>query len=61
MHRPNKWNGFSGKSVNYNSNNIRLKIARDRNGIFENKLIGKYEKNLGNIEEKVFSLFASGM
>ncbi|MDW2921850.1 transposase [Mesomycoplasma ovipneumoniae] len=47
--------------MNYNSNNIRLKIARDRNGIFENKLIGKYEKNLGNIEEKVFSLFASGM
>ncbi|MDW2892071.1 transposase [Mesomycoplasma ovipneumoniae] len=61
VHRPNKRNGFSSKTVNYNSNNIRLKIPRDRNGTFENKLLGKYEKNLGNIEEQVFSLFASGM
>ncbi|MDW2829352.1 hypothetical protein R7V75_00865 [Mesomycoplasma ovipneumoniae] len=43
--------------MNYNSNNIRLKIARDRNGSFENKLIGKYQKILGNIEEQVFFTF----
>ncbi|WNM13999.1 IS256 family transposase [Mesomycoplasma ovipneumoniae] len=61
VHRPNKRNGFSSKTVNYNSNNIRLKIPRDRNRTFKNKLIGKYEKSLGNIEEQVFSLFASGM
>ncbi len=61
VHKPNKRNGFSVKTVNYNSNNIRLKIPRDRNGTFENKFIGKYEKNLGDIEEQVFSLFASGM
>ncbi|MDW2928131.1 transposase [Mesomycoplasma ovipneumoniae] len=61
VHRPNKRNGFSSKTVNYNSNNMRLKIPRDRNRTFKNKLIGKYEKSLGNIEEQVFSLFASGM
>ncbi|WNM17442.1 IS256 family transposase [Mesomycoplasma ovipneumoniae] len=61
MHRPNKRNGFSGKTVNFNSNNFHLKIPRDRNGTFENKLLGKYETNLGDIEEQVFSLFASGM
>ncbi|XBE77966.1 IS256 family transposase [Mesomycoplasma ovipneumoniae] len=61
VHRPNKRNGFSVKTVNYNSNNIRLKIPRDRNGTFQNKFTGKYEKNLGDIKEQVFSLFASGM
>nr|WP_240535860.1 IS256 family transposase [Mesomycoplasma ovipneumoniae] len=61
VHKPNKRNGFSEKTVNYNSNNIRIKIPRDRNGTFENKLLGKYEKNLGDIKEQVFSLFASGM
>nr|WP_318036332.1 transposase [Mesomycoplasma ovipneumoniae] len=61
VNRPNKRNGFSGKTVNFNSNNFHLKIPRDRNGTFENKLLGKYETNLGDIEEQVFSLFASGM
>ncbi|MDW2912467.1 transposase, partial [Mesomycoplasma ovipneumoniae] len=61
VHRPNKRNGFSGKTVNFNSSNFHLKIPRDRNGTFENKLLGKYETNLGDIEEQVFSLFASGM
>ncbi|WHF53268.1 IS256 family transposase [Mesomycoplasma ovipneumoniae] len=59
--KSNKRNGFSAKTVNYENDNIRLKIPRDRNGTFENKFIGKYETNLGNIEEQVFSLFASGM
>ncbi|WP_334308816.1 transposase [Mesomycoplasma ovipneumoniae] len=40
--------------MNYNSNNMHLKIPRDRNGTFENKLIGKYEINLVNIEEQAF-------
>lgn len=40
---------------------MHLKIPRNRNGTFENKFIGKYETNLGDIEEQVFSLFASGM
>ncbi|WNM17631.1 transposase [Mesomycoplasma ovipneumoniae] len=61
VHSRNKRNGFSGKTVNFNSNNFHLKIPRDRNGTFENKLLGKYETNLGDIEEQVFSLFASGM
>ncbi|MDW2931639.1 transposase [Mesomycoplasma ovipneumoniae] len=54
MHRSNKRNGFSVKTVNYKNDNIRLKIPRDRNGTFENKLIGKYEKNLGDTEEQCF-------
>ncbi|MDW2907146.1 IS256 family transposase [Mesomycoplasma ovipneumoniae] len=61
VHRPNNRNGFSSKTVNCKNGNIRLKIPRDRNGTFENKFIGKYETNLGDIEEQVFSLFASGM
>nr|WP_173670106.1 hypothetical protein [Mesomycoplasma hyopneumoniae] len=44
MHRLNKPNGFSGKTGNYNSNNIHLKIPRDRNRSFENKLLPEIEK-----------------
>ncbi|WP_196243084.1 transposase, partial [Mesomycoplasma ovipneumoniae] len=54
--KSNKRNGFSAKTVNYENDNIRLKIPRDRNGTFENKFIGKYETNLGDIEEQVCSL-----
>lgn len=61
VHRTNNRNGFSSKTVNCKNDNIRLKIPRDRNGTFENKFIGKYETNLSDIEEQVFSLFASGM
>ncbi|WNM13961.1 IS256 family transposase [Mesomycoplasma ovipneumoniae] len=61
VHKPNKRNGFSDKTVNYNHNSFRLKIPRDWNGTFENKLLGKYETSLADIEEQVFSLFASGM
>ncbi|WNM15188.1 transposase [Mesomycoplasma ovipneumoniae] len=61
VHRPNNRNGFSSKTVNCRNDNIRLKIPRDRNGTFVNKFIGKYETNLSDIEEQVFSLFASGM
>ncbi|VEU61984.1 transposase, mutator type [Mesomycoplasma dispar] len=61
IRRPNKRNGFSGKTVNYKNDSMYLKIPRDRNGSFENKLIDKYESNLGDIEEQVLSLFASGM
>ncbi|WNM14656.1 IS256 family transposase [Mesomycoplasma ovipneumoniae] len=61
MHSLNKRNGFLDKTVNYNHNSFRLKIPRDRNGTFENKLLGKYETSLADIEEQVFSLFASGM
>ncbi len=60
-HRTNNRNGFSSKTVNCKNDNIRLKIPRDRNGTFENKFIGKYETNLSDIEEQVFSLFASRM
>ncbi|WP_011284111.1 transposase [Mesomycoplasma hyopneumoniae] len=44
VHRLNKPNGFSGKTGNYNSNNIHLKIPRDRNRSFENKLLPEIEK-----------------
>ncbi|WP_258555257.1 hypothetical protein [Mesomycoplasma hyopneumoniae] len=44
MHRLNKPNGFSGKTGNYNSNNIHLKIPRDRNRSFENKLLPEIEE-----------------
>ncbi|XKK65421.1 transposase [Mesomycoplasma hyopneumoniae] len=43
-HRLNKPNGFSGKTGNYNGNNIHLKIPRDRNRSFENKLLPEIEK-----------------
>ncbi len=54
VHRTNNRNGFSSKTVNCKNDNIRLKIPRDRNASLENKLIGKYEKNLDVSKSKFF-------
>ncbi len=54
-------NGYSRKSTKTQLDKIDVKIPRDRNGAFEPKIIGKYDRNADGMEEKILSLYARGM
>lgn len=54
-------NGHSKKTVKTQLGEIEVKVPRDRNGEYEPKIIGKYNRNADGMEEKILSLYACGM
>lgn len=53
-------NGYSKKTVKTQLGEVDVKIPRDRNGEYEPKIIGKYERNADGMEEKILGLYACG-
>ena len=58
--RRNYRNGYSKKTVKTQLGAVELKVSRDRNGEYEPKIIGKYNRNADGMEEKILGLYASG-
>ena len=54
-------NGHSKKTVKTQLGEVEVKIPRDRNGEYEPKIIGKYNRNAEGMEEKILALYACGM
>ena len=54
-------NGYSKKTVKTQMGELEIKVPRDRNGEYEPKIIGKYNRNADGMEEKILSLYACGM
>ena len=54
-------NGYSKKTVKTQLGEVDVKIPRDRNGEYEPKIIGKYDRNAEGMEEKIIALYACGM
>ena len=54
-------NGYSKKTVKTQLGELNIKVPRDRNGEYEPKIIGKYNRNADGMEEKILSLYACGM
>ena len=54
-------NGYSKKTVKTQIGEIPVKIPRDRNGEYEAKIIGKYNRNAEGMEEKILALYSCGM
>ena len=57
----NSRNGTSEKTVKSSYGPVSLEIPRDREGIFEPQVVKKYQRTLGEIEDKIISLYAKGM
>ena len=57
----NRRNGSSQKTLKSEYGPLTIDIPRDRNGEFDPVLIAKYQKDLGQIEEKILSMYAKGM
>ena len=54
-------NGYSKKTVKTQLGEVDIKVPRDRQGKYEPKIIGKYDRNAEGMEEKILALYASGM
>ncbi len=54
-------NGYSQKTVKTQLGEIDIRVPRDRNGSYEPKIIGKYDRNVDGMEDKILSLYACGM
>jgi putative transposase len=59
--RKNRRNGHSRKTVSGDMGDITLQTPRDRNGTFDPKLVGKYQRRLAGFDEKILALYAKGM
>ena len=57
----NSRNGNSKKQLKSDFGNIEIDIPRDRNGEFEPLLIQKYQKEFGELDSKIISMYAKGM
>jgi putative transposase len=54
-------NGTTPKKLLTERGEVEVEIPRDRNGDFEPKLIGKYQRRLTGFDDKILSLYARGM
>lgn len=57
----NSRNGYSSKTLKSEFGEVEIQVPRDRKGEFQPKIIPKYQRNVTGIEDKVISLYASGM
>ena len=57
---PNYRNGYSRKTVKTQQGEVDIKVPRDRNGTFEPKIIGKYNRNADGMEEKFLRCIPAG-
>jgi len=57
----NSRNGTSSKTVISDSGEFPLIIPRDRKGEFEPIVVKKHESRLGELEDKIISMYAKGM
>lgn len=58
---PNYRNGYSLKTLKTQPGEIDIKVPRDRQGNYEPKIIGKYDRNAVGMEDKILALYACGM
>ena len=58
---PNYRNGYTKKTVKTQLGEVDIRVPRDRNGSFEPKIIGKYNRNADWMEEKILALYSCGM
>ena len=54
-------NGYTKKTVKTQLGEVDIKVPRDRNGSFEPKIIGKYDRNADGMEDKILALYACGI
>ncbi|WP_026905762.1 IS256 family transposase [Paucisalibacillus globulus] len=57
----NRRNGYGKKMLHTSSGEVEIATPRDRDGLFEPKLIPKRQRDVSAIEDKVISMYARGM
>jgi transposase-like protein len=54
-------NGHTAKTVQTELGPVQIKTPRDRQGSFEPRLVGKRQRRLAGLDEKILGLYAGGM
>lgn len=54
-------NGHSTKRLKGEHGEVEIKVPRDREGRFEPQIVGKHERRLPSLDDKIISLYARGM
>ena len=57
----NSRNGYSGKTVKSQYGPLELDVPRDRDGTFAPQVVKKNQVNVSGLDEKIISLYGSGM
>lgn len=57
----NSRNGYSKKIVKTELGPVEINVPRDRNGDFDPKIIAKHQRSANGIEDKILSLYSTGM
>jgi transposase-like protein len=57
----NNRNGYSDKTVRSSLGEIELDVPRDREGEYSPVIVKKGQRDISNIEDKILSMYASGM
>jgi len=57
----NSRNGKTSKTIQTDNGPIDIGVPRDRNGEFDPIVVKKHQRRLGDIEEKIISMYAKGM
>jgi putative transposase len=57
----NHRNGQSGKTLLTDDGPLRIAVPRDREGVFEPRLIGKHERHFTGFDDKIIAMYARGM
>lgn len=57
----NSRNGYSPKTIATVNGPVTMNVPRDRNGVFEPRIVPRHARRLGQIEEMILSLYARGM
>ncbi|MBO8131810.1 MAG: transposase [Candidatus Marinimicrobia bacterium] len=60
-HGSNSRNGSSTKHLKGEFGSIAIDVPRDREGEFEPLLIARHQREFGDLEGKILSLYARGM
>ena len=57
----NRRNGTSKKTVLTGTSKLTIAVPRDREGSFDPKLIGKYQRRFPDFDHKIISMYARGL
>lgn len=57
----NSRNGYNKKTIQTRFGKTEIEIPRDRNGEYEPRIIGKYERTSNQLEDQIIAMYAKGM
>jgi len=57
----NNRNGHYDKKLRTSNGDVQIQVPRDRNGLFEPKIVPKYGRNTNELEEKILGMYARGV